>query len=120
LFFLLYFSKISSQLWLFLISLKTDLIHELWNSLIACAMTVYVENYARCICEIKFRIAMAKAAFSEQKSLFTSKLHLNLRKKLIKCYIWSIALCGGETWTLQKVLLCGAGEGWRRSDGLMV
>jgi hypothetical protein len=35
--------------------------------------------------------------------LFTSKLDLNLRKKLVKCYIWSIALYGAETWTLRKV-----------------
>ena len=32
-------------------------------------------------CEIKSRIAMAKAAFSKKKTLFTSKLDLNLRKK---------------------------------------
>jgi hypothetical protein len=31
------------------------------------------------------------------------QLDLNLRKKLVKCYIWSIALCGAETWTLRKV-----------------
>ena len=47
---------------------------------------------------------MAKAAFSKKKTLFISKLDLNLRKKLIKCYIWSMALYG-------------AGEGWRRSVG---
>ena len=51
--------------------------------------------------EIKSRIAMAKAAFSKKKTLFTSKLDLNLRKKLIKCYIWSMALYGAETWTLR-------------------
>jgi len=39
----------------------------------------------RCTREIKSRIAMAKAAFSKKKTLFTSKLDLNLRKKLIKC-----------------------------------
>jgi hypothetical protein len=50
----------------------------------------------------------------------TSKLDLNLRKKLVKCYIWSIALYGAESWTLWKVLKCGAGEGWRRSAGLIV
>jgi len=44
---------------------------------------------------------MAKAAFSKKKTLFTSKLDLNLRKKLIKCYIWSMALHGAETWTLR-------------------
>ena len=40
---------------------------------------------------------MAKAAFSKKKALFTSKLDLNLRKKLIKRYIWSMALYGAET-----------------------
>jgi hypothetical protein len=46
---------------------------------------------------------MTKAAFNKKQNLFTSKLGLNLRKKLVKCYIWSIALYGAETWTLQKV-----------------
>ncbi|PNF32598.1 hypothetical protein B7P43_G18093 [Cryptotermes secundus] len=57
----------------------------------------------RCTCEIKSRIAMAKAAFSKKKNLFTSKLDLNLRKKLVKCYVWSIALYGAETWTLRAI-----------------
>jgi hypothetical protein len=35
---------------------------------------------------------MAKAAFNNKKKLFTSKVDLNLRKKLVKCYIWSVAL----------------------------
>ena len=42
-------------------------------------------NGGRCACEIKSRIAMAKAAFSKKKALFTSKLDFNLRKKLVKC-----------------------------------
>jgi hypothetical protein len=62
-----------------------------------------ITSDARCTCEIKSRIAMAKAAFNKKKNLFTSKLELNLRKKLVKCYIWSVALCGAETWTLRKV-----------------
>jgi len=53
------------------------------------------------IVEIKSRIAMAKTAFSKKKTFFTSKLDLNLRNKLIKCYIWSMALYGAETWTLR-------------------
>jgi hypothetical protein len=81
-------------------------------------------NDGRCICEIKSRIAMAKVAVSKM-SLFTSTLDIKLRKKLVKCYIWSIALCGAETWTIRAVdqkhldyfLKCGAGEGWRRSVG---
>jgi hypothetical protein len=54
-------------------------------------------NDGRCTCEIKRRIAMAKAAFNKKKALFTSTLYLELRKKLVKCYIWSIALYGVET-----------------------
>jgi len=29
---------------------------------------------------------------------------LNVRKKLIKCYMWSLALYGAETLILQKVV----------------
>ena len=42
-------------------------------------------NDGRCTCEIKSRAVMAKAAFNKKKTLFTSKLDLNLRKKLVKC-----------------------------------
>jgi hypothetical protein len=45
---------------------------------------------------------MAKAVL-KNKTLFTSKLDLNLRKKLVKCYIGSINLYGAETWTLRKL-----------------
>jgi hypothetical protein len=49
-------------------------------------------NDVRCTLQIKSRIAMAKAESNEKKTLFTSKMVLNLRTKLVKCYIWSI-LC---------------------------
>jgi hypothetical protein len=62
-----------------------------------------ITNDARCTREIKSRIAMSKAAFNKKKTLFTSKLDLNLGKKLVKSYIWSIALYDAETWTLRKV-----------------
>jgi len=60
-------------------------------------------NNGRCTCETKCRIAMAKAGFNKKRTLFTSTLNLELRKKLVKCYIWSIALYGAETWTLRAV-----------------
>ena len=58
-------------------------------------------NDGRYTREIKSRIAMAKAAFNKKKTLFTSKLYVNLKKKLVKCYIWSMAFYGAETWTLR-------------------
>jgi len=60
-------------------------------------------NDARCTCEIKSSIVMAKAAFNEKKTLFNSKSDLNLRNKLVNYYTLSIALHGAENWTLQKV-----------------
>ena len=41
--------------------------------------------------------------FKKRRALFASTLDLELRKKLVKCYIWSIALYGAETWTLRAV-----------------
>jgi hypothetical protein len=52
--------------------------------------------------EIKPRTAVAKASFNRKKHIFTSKLNLNLKKKLANCYIWSMAFCGAETETLWK------------------
>jgi len=62
---------------------------------------------------------MAKAAFNKKRAHFTSTLDLEL-KKLVKCYIWSIAIYGAETWTLravdQKHLECFEMWCWRRMD----
>jgi hypothetical protein len=44
---------------------------------------------------------MAKPAFNKKKAVFTIKLDLHLRNKLVKCYIWSTLIA--ETWTLRKV-----------------
>ena len=67
---------------------------------------------------------MAKDAFNKKRALFTGTLDLELGKKFVKCYIWSIDLYGAENWTLRavdqkhlEVLKCGAGEGWKRSVG---
>jgi hypothetical protein len=40
---------------------------------------------------------------SFQPLIAEGKLDSNLMKKLLKCYIWSIALYGCETWTLRKL-----------------
>jgi hypothetical protein len=62
-----------------------------------------VTNDGRCTCEIKYRIPMAKAAFNKKSPFFASTLDLELMKKVVKCYIWSKALYGAETWTLRAV-----------------
>jgi rhamnogalacturonyl hydrolase YesR len=52
---------------------------------------------------MKCRIDMAKTAFNKKRTLFTSTLDLELRKKLVTCYVWGIALYGAETLTLRAV-----------------
>jgi hypothetical protein len=63
---------------------------------------------------------MVKAAFNKTRTLFTSTLYLELRKKLVKCYIWSRAFYGAETWTLwaigQKHLESFEMWCWRRME----
>jgi hypothetical protein len=46
---------------------------------------------------------MEEAKFNKNKILYTNKLDLNLMKKLVECYLWSLAVYGAETWTLRKV-----------------
>ena len=56
-----------------------------------------ITNYSKCTHTLKSRTAMANAAFNWKKNVFTSKLYLNMRKKVVKCYIWIVALYGAET-----------------------
>ena len=50
--------------------------------------------------EISQRIAMAKEAFNRKRSTFCGPLEKDLRKRLVKCFVWSVAMYGTETWTL--------------------
>jgi hypothetical protein len=63
---------------------------------------------------------MEKAAFIKKKNIFTSKLDLNLRRKLVKCYIWSMVFYGAETWMFwaadQKYLESCEMWCWRRME----
>ena len=60
-----------------------------------------ITNGARCTCEIECRTGITKAA-PNKKALFTSKLDLHLRNKLVKCKLWGTALLGAESSALQK------------------
>jgi hypothetical protein len=48
-----------------------------------------ITDGAKCTRKFKCTVAMPKGAFNED-TLFTSKMDLNFRKKLVKCYMWSI------------------------------
>jgi hypothetical protein len=53
-------------------------------------------NDGRYTREIKSMIIMSKAAINKEEAFFTNNLDLDLRKKQVKCYIWSIPLHGAE------------------------
>ena len=48
--------------------------------------------------EIRSRIEMVKKVFTEKKKLFTGKMNLELKKRIMKCLGWSVALYSTETW----------------------
>ena len=45
---------------------------------------------------------MAKKVFMEKNKLFTGKMNLELKKRIMKCLVWSVALYVAEAWTLTQ------------------
>jgi len=57
-----------------------------------------ITSVAICTQDTKSCTAVVKAVMKKkQKTLFTSKFDINLRNKLLKCYILRIVLCGAGT-----------------------
>jgi len=55
-----------------------------------------------CTKEIQSRTEMANKVFMEKKKLFTGKMNLKLKKRIMKCLVWSVALYAAEMWTLTQ------------------
>jgi len=55
-----------------------------------------------CEKDIQSRTEIAKKAFMDKKRLFTSNMNLELKKRIMRCLIWSVALYAAETWTMTK------------------
>ena len=77
--------------------------------------------------KLKPELTWKKQHSTGKKDSFHQQIGLNLRKNLVKCYIWSTALYGAETWTLltldQKYLKRSemwCWRKWRRSVGPIV
>src|SRR6476469_6654883 len=45
---------------------------------------------------------MAKDAFNKRKELLTRSIRVDLRKMLVKTFVWPVVLYGCETWTMRK------------------
>jgi hypothetical protein len=75
-----------------------------------------VTNAARCTCEIKSRIAMAKAAFN--KNTFQEQLGPKFMEELVKCYFgaWVSMVLKLETLEDQKYLESFEMCCWRRME----
>jgi len=53
--------------------------------------------------EIVSRIRMMKRVFQDKRKLFTGKMNLELKKRIIKRLVWSVATYAVETWILREV-----------------
>ena len=73
----------------------------------------------RCVQDVRRRIGIAKSAFTSlEKVLKSRNIKLQLRIRVLKCYVWSTLLYGSETWTLTSDLMMVTGfiEGRRTRD----
>ena len=59
---------------------------------------------------------MSKEVFNRKRSIFCGPLEKELRMRLVKCFLWSVALCGAEIWTLQKRFEAFEMWIWRRME----
>jgi len=55
-----------------------------------------------CVCVCGVCVCVCEIGAGVFRSVYLLK-GTNCKKKLMKCYIWSIPLYGAETWTLRKV-----------------
>ena len=63
----------------------------------------WITDDGRCECEIKNRIEIARSTFIKMRDVLISrKLHLEIRKRLVMCYVLSTFLHASESWTLNK------------------
>ena len=73
------------------------------------AVVVYLGSQftsdARCEKEIRRRIGIAKFAFISMSKVLTSRdMHMTVRIKVLRCYVWSTLLYGCETWTISVAM----------------
>ena len=60
-----------------------------------------ISSNTNCCQEVKQRTAMAKEAFNRRR-FFCGPLEKELKKRLVKCFAWSVVLYGAEPWTLRR------------------
>ena len=57
----------------------------------------------KCKTEIKKRIAVAKDSFQKMSPILKSRnISFSTKLRVLKTYVWSILLCGCESWTITR------------------
>ncbi|KAG1699299.1 putative phosphoenolpyruvate synthase [Nymphon striatum] len=64
-----------------------------------------VNENAKCLTEVRKRIGMAKTSFWKCKEFLRRDLALTLKKRLLDCYVKSVAAYGCEAWTFSKEII---------------
>ena len=60
---------------------------------------------ARCEKEIRRRIGIPKSAFTSMRKVLTSRdIHMTVRMKELRCYVWLTLIYGCETWTISVAM----------------
>ena len=64
---------------------------------------IIITSDGRSETDIKCRIGMAKTALTGMRNVLCSKkLNIKSRKRVLKCYLWSVLTYGSECWTIRK------------------
>lgn len=58
-----------------------------------------IDENSKCFTEVRKRIGMAKTSFWKCKEFLRRDLSMSLRKRLLECYVKSVASYGCEAWT---------------------
>jgi len=67
-----------------------------------CYLGSLVTEDCRSFHDVRWRIALGKEAFNKKSDFMRGSLSLHLKKRMVKAFVWSVALYGSETWTLRK------------------
>ena len=60
----------------------------------------------RCVQDVRRIIGIAESAFTSLENVLKSRdIKLQLRLRVLKCYVWSTLLYGSETWTFTSDLM---------------
>src|SRR5207247_5482388 len=62
----------------------------------------WITEDARSDEDIRARVGMAKAAFSQNEELMRSNISLSTKMKILNCYVFSVLDYGSESWTWNR------------------